>query len=42
MVSTGANSQLLYQSALAATSTVRLSCQQIHLWSEWEIVDWLL
>jgi hypothetical protein len=32
MVSTGANSHLDYQSALAATSTVRRSCQQRHLW----------
>jgi hypothetical protein len=29
---TEANSKLVYQSALAATSTVRRSCQQRHLW----------
>jgi hypothetical protein len=32
MILTEANSQLAYQSALAATRTVRRSCQQRHLW----------
>jgi hypothetical protein len=32
MILTEVNSQLVYQSALAATSTVRWSCQQRHLW----------
>jgi hypothetical protein len=36
MVSTGAYSQLVYQSALAAPSTARRSCYPKHLWSEWE------
>jgi hypothetical protein len=31
MILTGSNSQLAYQSSLAATSTVQRSCQQIHL-----------
>jgi hypothetical protein len=30
------NSQLVYHSALAATSTVWQSCHQIYLWREWE------
>jgi hypothetical protein len=53
MILTRDNSQLVYQSALAASSTVRrscqqrlsvpapqywlVSCQQRHLWSEWEV-----
>jgi hypothetical protein len=36
VILTKANSQLVYQSALAATSTVRWSCHPRHLWSEWE------
>jgi hypothetical protein len=36
MVFTEANSQLVYLSTLAATSTLWWSCQQGHLWSEWE------
>jgi hypothetical protein len=32
---TEANSQLVYQSALAVPSTGWRSCQQRHLWSEW-------
>jgi hypothetical protein len=32
MILTEANSQLVYQSALTAPSTVRRSCQQRHLW----------
>jgi hypothetical protein len=36
MVLTEANFQIVYQSALAATSTVRRSHHPRHLWSEWE------
>jgi hypothetical protein len=32
MILTGANSQLVYQSAVASPSTVQRSCQQRHLW----------